>query len=126
MIWLLETLMLNSRFPMTVDVLLKDRDSIAIRTVPTAPAQALYIGENKNAQIQILVKSTDQKQAMQRIEELVEQYKDLQRKLHLTYNNKYKIISADVYTEPSFVSMSEERFYVYTTILQFEMERMIL
>jgi len=62
---------------------------------------------------------------MQRIEELVEQYKDLQRKLHLTYNNKYKIISADVYTEPSFVSMSEERFYVYTTILQFEMERMI-
>lgn len=125
MIWLLETLMLNSRFPMSVDVLLKDKDSIAIRTVPTAPAQALYIGENKNAQIQILVKSTDQKQAMQRIEELVEQYKDLQRKPHLTYNNKYKVISADVYTEPSFVSMTEERFYVYTTILQFEMERMI-
>lgn len=126
MIWLLETLMLNSRFPMSVDVLLKDKDSIAIRTVPTAPAQALYIGENKNAQIQILVKSTDQKQSMQRIEELVEQYKDLQRKPHLTYNNKYKVISADVYTEPSFVSMTEERFYVYTTILQFEMERMIV
>ncbi len=125
MIWLLETLMLNSRFPMSVDVLLKDRDSIAIRTVPTAPAQALYIGENKACQIQILVKSTDQKQAMQRIEDLVEQYKDLQRKPHLTYNNKYKVISANVYTEPSFVSMIEERFYVYTAILQFELERMI-
>lgn len=125
MIWLLETLMMNSRFPIAVDMLLKDKDSIALRVAPSAPATSVYIGENKNAQIQILVKSTDQKQAMQRIEELVELYKDLQRKPHLTYNNKYKITSANVYTEPSFVSMTEERFYVYTAILQFEMERVI-
>lgn len=125
MIWLLETLMMNSRFPIAVDMLLKDKDSIALRVAPSTPAASVYIGENRNAQIQILVKSTDQKQAMQRIEELVELYKDLQRKPHLTYNNKYKITSANVYTEPSFVSMSEERFYVYTAILQFEMERMI-
>lgn len=125
MIWLLETLMMNSRFPIAVDMLLKDKDSIALRVAPSAPAESVYIGENRNAQIQILVKSTDQKQAMQRLEELVELYKDLQRKPHLTYNNKYKITSANVYTEPSFVSMTEERFYVYTAILQFEMERMI-
>ncbi|USL89254.1 minor capsid protein [Bacillus phage vB_BceS_LY1] len=125
MIWLFETLMMNTTKKINIDVLDKDKDSNVLRLVPTAPAPALYIGENKACQIQVLVKGADQRQAMQRMEELVEQYKDLQRKPHLTYNNKYKVISANVYTEPSFVSMIEERFYVYTAILQFELERMI-
>lgn len=125
MIWLFETLILNTTKPINIDVLDKTKDSIALRLVPTTPAQALLIGENVNKQIQVLVKGTDQRKAMLQIEELVEQYKDLQRKPHLTYNNKYRIISANVYTEPSFVDLIENRFYVYTAILQFEMERMI-
>lgn len=125
MIWLLETLLMNTTKPINIDVLDKTKDSIALRLVPTTPAQAFLIGENVNKQIQVLVKGTDQRKAMQQIEELVEKYKDLQRKPHLTYNNKYRIISANVYTEPSFVDLIENRFYVYTAILQFEMERMI-
>lgn len=116
---------MNTTKPINIDVLDKTKDSIALRSVPTTPAQALLIGENVNKQIQVLVKGSDQRKAMQQIEELVEQYKDLQRKPHLTYNNKYRIISANVYTEPSFVDLIENRFYAYTAILQFEMERMI-
>lgn len=116
---------MNTTKPINIDVLDKTKDSIALRLVPTTPAQALLIGENVNKQIQVLVKGSDQRKAMQQIEELVEQYKDLQRKPHLTYNNKYRIISANVYTEPSFVDLIENRFYAYTAILQFEMERMI-
>lgn len=125
MIWLLETLMMNTTEKINVDVLDIDKDSIALRTVPTAPSQALLIGENVNKQIQVLVKGTDQRKAMGKVEDLVEQYKDLQRKPHLTYNNKYRMISANVYTEPNFVDKVDNRFYVYTAILQFEMERMI-
>lgn len=125
MIWLMETLMLNTTKKVNIDVLDRDNDSIAIRLVPSAPAQALYIGELSSKQVQLLVKGIDQRNAMQQMEELVEQYKDLQRKPHLTYNNKYKMVSADVYTEPNFVDLIDNRYYVYTAILQFEMERMI-
>ncbi|AUR81267.1 hypothetical protein [Bacillus phage Carmen17] len=125
MIWLMETLMLNTTKKVNIDVLDKDKDSNAIRLVPSTPAQALYIGENVEKQIQILVKGMNQREAMQTIEDIVDQYKDLQRKPHLTYNNKYRIISANVYTEPAFVALVEDRFYTYTAILQFEMERMI-
>lgn len=125
MIWLMETLMMNTTEDVNVDVLDVDSDSIAIRLVPTAPSAAMLEGELATRQVQILVKSEDQRQAMEQIEELTEQYKDLPRNPYTPYNNKYRMISADVYTEPNFVDKIDNRFYVYTSILQFEMERMI-
>lgn len=125
MIWLMETLMMNTAENINVDVLDVDSDSIAIRLVPTAPSPAMLEGELATRQVQILVKSEDQRKAMEQIEELTEQYKDLPRNHYTPYNNKYRMISADVYTEPNFVDKIDNRFYVYTSILQFEMERMI-
>lgn len=125
MIWLLETLMRNTTENVNVDVLDIDHDSIAIRLVPTAPSAVMLEGELAKRQVQILVKSEDQRKAMEQIEELTEQYKDLPRNPYTPYNNRYRMISADVYTEPNFVDFVDNRFYVYTSILQFEMERMI-
>lgn len=125
MIWLMETLMMNTTGKVNVDVLDVDKDSIAIRLVPTAPADAMLGGEIAARQIQVLVKSEDQRKAMGQIEELTEQYKGLPRNPYTPYNNKYRMISANVYTEPNFVDKIDNRFYVYTSILQFEMERMI-
>lgn len=125
MIWLMETLMMNTTEKVNVDVLDIDKDSIAIRLVPTAPAPAMLSGEIAARQIQVLVKSEDQRKAMGLIEELTEQYKGLPRNPYTPYNNKYRMISANVYTEPNFVDKVDNRFYVYTSILQFELERMI-
>lgn len=125
MIWLMETLMMNTTENINVDVLDIDSDSIAIRLVPTAPSPAMLSGEIAARQIQVLVKSEDQRKAMTQIEEITEQYKDLPRNPYTPYNNKYRMISANVYTEPNFVDKVDNRFYVYTSILQFEMERMI-
>ncbi|AFE86249.1 hypothetical protein PBC1_013 [Bacillus phage PBC1] len=117
--------MMNTTENVNVDVLDVDSDSIAIRLVPTAPSAAMLDGELAKRQVQLLVKSEDQRKAMEQIEELTEQYKDLPRNHYTPYNNKYRMISADVYTEPNFVDKIDNRFYVYTSILQFEMERMI-
>ncbi|UZT28568.1 minor capsid protein [Bacillus phage vB_BceS_LY5] len=106
-----------------IDVLPAE-NSIALRLVPTAPSPALLIGKNESRQIQILVKNEDQRAAMQTIDEITEQYEDLQQKQYIPYNGKYRMIRSSVYTEPSFVDKIDNRYYVYTAILNFEMERM--
>lgn len=123
MIWLMETLLMNAGGKQINIDILPPENSIALRLVPTAPSAALLIGKNETRQIQILVKNEDQRAAMLAIDEITEQYEDLQRKPYVPYNGKYRVISATVYTEPSFVDKIDNRYYVYTAILNFEMER---
>lgn len=124
MIWLMETLLMNSGGRTIHIDMLPAENSIALRLVPTAPSPALLIGKNETRQIQILVKNEDQRAAMQAIDEITEQYEDLQQKQYIPYNGKYRMIRSSVYTEPSFVDKIDNRYYVYTAILNFEMERM--
>lgn len=102
--------------PIALSGLSTDAKSIAVVPMPTASGNRFYDSQRQRVvQIQILTKTTDQKEAMNTLENiadlLCEGYFDIKG---------YHLDGVDVYSEPSYLEKTQKNEYIYTAAFRAE------
>lgn len=99
------------------------KKSIAIRMIPSALGAQYLEGELINKQFQVLVKSPDQLEAMETIDEIANALHNVHRRVFYAADNSYTLIRLNTYVEPNFVEKTAANEYIYTALFSTELEK---
>ncbi|UNP84826.1 minor capsid protein [Bacillus mycoides] len=101
----------------------KQKKSIAVRMIPSAPGEQYFEGEIKNKQFQILVKSENQLEVITSIEAIAEALNNVHRCVFNAIDSSYTLIRLNVYVEPNFVEKTAANEWIYTALFSVELEK---
>jgi Bacteriophage minor capsid protein len=106
-----------------VGILSQDPKAVTIRLLPNTLRDA-YMDKSRAYRVsfQILVKDTDQTEAIRVINDITEFLDSLTNDDILLSDNRYKFITCEVYTMPNFVEKTEHDEYIYTALFNAEYE----
>ena len=105
----------------TVGVLSKKTKSVAIRLLPNTMRNAyMDKGRTYRLSFQVLVKDTDQMEAIRVINDITEFLDSLTSEDIQLSDSRYKFIVCEVYTMPNFVEKTEHDEYIYTALFNAE------
>lgn len=101
----------------SVDVLLADDNTIALRQTPSSPlTRFLDNSKDDEFSFQIIVKNADQKTSidtLQSIKEVLEKLNDLQ-----SLDNSFTFIKCETYVNPTLVEKDSRGSYIYTALFK--------
>ncbi|WP_199425758.1 minor capsid protein [Thermaerobacillus caldiproteolyticus] len=107
-----------------VGILSQDPKAVTIRLLPnTLRAAYMDKGRAYRFSFQILVKDTDQMEAIRVINDITEFLDSLTSEDITLSDNRYKFIVCEVYTMPNFVEKTEHDEYIYTALFNAEYEK---
>jgi Bacteriophage minor capsid protein len=106
-----------------VGILSQDQKAVTFRLLPNTLRDA-YMDKSRAYRVsfQILVKDTDQTEAIRVINDITEFLDSLTNDDILLSDNRYKFITCEVYTMPNFVEKTEHDEYIYTALFNAEYE----
>jgi hypothetical protein len=106
-----------------VGILSQDPKAVTIRLLPNTLRDA-YMDKGRSYRIsfQVLVKDTDQPEAIRVINDITEFLDSLTSEDIQLSDNRYKFIVCEVYTMPNFVEKTEHDEYIYTALFNAEYE----
>jgi Bacteriophage minor capsid protein len=104
-----------------VGILSQDPKAVTIRLLPNTLRDA-YMDKGRSYRIsfQVLVKDTDQPEAIRVINDITEFLDSLTSEDIQLSDNRYKFIVCEVYTMPNFVEKTEHDEYIYTALFNAE------
>jgi ABC-type uncharacterized transport system fused permease/ATPase subunit len=107
-----------------VGILSQDPKAVTIRLLPNTLRDA-YMDKGRAYRIsfQVLVKDTDQPEAIRVINDITEFLDSLTSEDIQLSDNRYKFITCEVYTMPNFVEKTEHDEYIYTALFNAEYEK---